>query len=251
MLEGIDVSHWQGETPPLDGLNFLFARATYDILPDDKYALHYANARKAGLVVGAYHFGTGRSAVPAQVKAFLNAGGQADLLCLDLEADSVPMTQENAQAFIASVKATGRKCGLYHSDAGYPEIGEDFRWVADWGAKPTHPFVFWQYRGAPMDLDYFAGDQAALYSLIGVNDVTLTANSPIPALSRVTVNSGTQIFDISAQPLVRPSQPIKVTSVGQSGAFELVVVTHNGTTQWALVKTTDVTPVPAKVSFAA
>ena len=55
-VEGIDVSHWQTSTPSLSGLSFLIARASVGNAIDDKYAMHIGNARKAGLITGAYHF---------------------------------------------------------------------------------------------------------------------------------------------------------------------------------------------------
>ena len=80
MLKGIDISKWQATTPSLAGLDFLFARATYATTLDPKYVTHTVAARKAGLVVGAYHFGTGFATPAAQAKVFLAATEKADLL---------------------------------------------------------------------------------------------------------------------------------------------------------------------------
>lgn len=158
MLEGIDVSYWQTTTPPLAGLSFLFARATYDVLPDGRYAEHVANARRAGLVVGAYHFGTGRSTPQAQAAAFLKAAGTVDYFALDLENDPVPMSQAQASAFIAAVKATGRPIYLYHSASGFPSLGQTGNWIAKWGTMaPASPWKFWQYQGTPLDRDRYDG----------------------------------------------------------------------------------------------
>ena len=169
MLDGIDVSTYQTTTPPLAGLSFVFARATYDTSPDARYAMHAANVRKAGLTLGAYHFGTGRHTPAAQVQAFLAVAKDADLLCLDLESDGpngMSMTNTQAQAFIAAIHAAGRKCGLYHSDSGFPAVGQDWNWVARWSTfAPVRPWAFWQYQGSPLDKDHYNGTQATLAAL--------------------------------------------------------------------------------------
>jgi hypothetical protein len=169
-LRGIDVSHWQATTPSLTGLAFLFARATYGTQPDDKYATHIKNARSRGLLVGAYHFGRNLS-VSAQVTAFLNRAGNVDFYVLDWESDSgnPKMTTTQARNFIALVKsATGKPVGLYASESGFRDLGQDYNWVAKWGGSPpTIPYAFWQYRGSPLDLDLFNGDIVALRKLAG------------------------------------------------------------------------------------
>ena len=188
-LAGLDVSSYQSTTPPLTGKSFLFARATYGTWHDPDYAMHIANARKAGLVTGAYHFGRSGSIEPIadQVREFLLAAQDADLLALDLEGDGghVGMTNAEAGAFIAAVQKT-RPIGLYHSLSGYPSVGQDFNWVAFWGTTPPSiTWTFWQYQGSPLDLDRFNGDLAAL---------RLLAN-PISAgpIQGEDVNAATQI----------------------------------------------------------
>ena len=168
MLNGIDVSRYQATTPSLAGLSFLLARASIGTWPDHVYPTHIANARKAGMIVGAYHFGTA-APVAAQVATFLASAGSADQFALDLESNGgqPPMTWTQARAFIAAVKATGRKIGLYHSRSGFPSLGQDWNWVADWSQVPSIPYRFWQYRGSPLDLDHFNGTLAQLRALAG------------------------------------------------------------------------------------
>ena len=168
MLNGIDVSRYQSTTPDLSGMSFLFARATYATWPDGMFATHIANARKHGLIVGAYAFGTA-APVAAQVSAFLAAAGSVDLFALDLErnGNQASMTHAQARQFIAAVQATGRKCGLYASESGYPDLGQSWNWIANWSQVPAHPFAFHQYRGSPLDLDHFNGTLAQLRALAG------------------------------------------------------------------------------------
>lgn len=170
LLEGIDVSKWQPTTPRLNGLSFAFARATYATTPDPKYAMHTANFRKAGLVVGAYHFGVGFKPVHEQVRAFLSIAKGADLLVLDLERDTTKtMTKAEAREFIALVHATGKKIGLYGSRSGFPSLGQDYNWVAQWRDTPPTgiEWAFWQYQGSPLDRDKFNGTKAQLLALAG------------------------------------------------------------------------------------
>ncbi len=221
MLDGIDVSVWQKTTPPLTGLSFLFARATYDTSPDTMYATHIANARKAGLRVGAYHFGTGRSTPQAQAAAFLKAAGNVDFYCLDLESDPVPMTQQQAAAFITAVKASGRQCGLYHSASGFPSLGQSYNWIAKWGtAPPVGPWAFWQYQGSPLDKDHFAGTAVDLAKL-AYKPTPPTPPPPKPG-TLVPMPAGTKFF----------AHSIDTTAVGGLAVQYGFTVTRTADSAW-------------------
>lgn len=175
-LRGIDVSKYQSVTPSLAGLSFAFARATYATTADPKYAMHIRNFRKAGIVTGAYHFGVGYVSPTAQASVFLATAKDADLLVLDLEFDRTKtMSLTQARAFIKAVQASGRRIGLYHSLSSFPNIGQDFNWVAYWGpSQPPIPWTFWQYRGSPLDLDLFNGNESKLRLLAGALPDTAT-----------------------------------------------------------------------------
>lgn len=185
-LEGIDVSRWQATTPSLAGKSFLFARATYGAVHDPMYATHAAHARAQGVLVGAYAFGVGDVPVADQVAAFLAAAGPASFHVLDLERNGgrPSMTATQAVAFINGVQVKGHKIGLYHSDSGFPNLGQNWNWVAKWGATPpTRHWEFWQYDGSPLDRDRFNGDLAALRSLAGIHptrfNVVISAYTPL------------------------------------------------------------------------
>jgi len=188
-LPGIDVSYWQPRTPGLRGLAFAFARATYGTSPDKKYAMHMRNFRAARLdAAGAYHFGVGWATPERQVAVFLATARDADLLALDLESDRTKsMTQAQAREFIRLVHRAGRRIGLYHSRSGFPNLGQDWNWVADYtrGARlagrplTTKPWTFWQWQGSPLDRNWFNGDLIALRRLAG-----LEPPAPKPAPDR-------------------------------------------------------------------
>lgn len=167
-VEGVDISVYQAETPPLTGRDFVIARASIGQYLDSRYAHHAANVRAAGKVLGAYHYVRDEVPVDTQVAAFLSAARGADLLALDLEgSDGGTAGKAVARSMIAKLQATGRKIGLYHSESGYPELGQDWRWVAHWGvAKPGIAYDFHQYRGSPLDLDRWRGDLAGLHAFV-------------------------------------------------------------------------------------
>ena len=197
--EGIDVSSHNGD-PTLRGLSFLFARACYATRADSKYARHVARARAAGLVVGAYIFGVGgrQASVAAQVATFLRIAKGADLLALDLETNGTGATMTNAEArqFIALVHKAGHPIGLYHSRSGFPALGQDWNWCAQWRTAPPVGIAwrFWQYQGHPLDRNRFNGTEAELRRLAGRPESTsvsptIAQEDPMPPDRRTVLRA--------------------------------------------------------------
>lgn len=182
---GIDVSHWQTSTPDLTGLDFLIARVAYGTSLDTKYGLHIANARQAGLVCGAYLFGRYGDGA-AQADVMLEHAGDVELFVLDLESDggNPSMTDSQAKAFMSRIRSAGHPCGLYHSLSGFPNLGQDWNWVAYWGAgAPVMPWAIWQWQGSPLDRNYFNGTREALYEFAGlIPPESATAGGIMPGL---------------------------------------------------------------------
>lgn len=176
-LNGIDVSAHQDATPNLDGLSFAILRASIGGQADLKYATHYANCRKAGLVTMAYAYGYGAETVPIanQVAIFLQVASEADYLWLDQEQSG--FSDDEAQEFIDRVRETDRRCGLYHSSCGFGGVSSDGKWVADYraiarqngapykcdGSGPFGQYDIWQrgQRADGIDDDRFSGSLAA------------------------------------------------------------------------------------------
>ncbi len=80
MIEGIDVSKYQSSkidwTSVFNaGVKFVIARASVGMTVDEKLVIHAEGARKAGLLVGAYHYLKVRPGKPQ------DAAEQADLFC--------------------------------------------------------------------------------------------------------------------------------------------------------------------------
>ena len=139
---------------------------------DAKYHARRQRALDAGLLWGAYHFGT-KGNVEEQAAHFLDTVNPTatDLLVLDFEpnGESGTMTLAEAEKFVRLVNdKTGRFPGLYSGQAFIREkVGSNtttvlkncFLWIARYSSqKPVAPpawktFTLWQYT------DGNAGDQ--------------------------------------------------------------------------------------------
>jgi GH25 family lysozyme M1 (1,4-beta-N-acetylmuramidase) len=179
VVEGIDVSHWQGTINwtkvAAAGKKFAIIKATESTnYIDPMYATNHAAAKAAGLWTGAYHFAqpsttTNDAVLEADYfAAHINLGAGDLIPALDLEASgglSVAALQAWVMSFVKEVTAkTGTRPMIYTSpsfwgkymgnttalaDAGYKTL-----WVAHWGVtSPTvpannwggHGWTFWQY----------------------------------------------------------------------------------------------------------
>jgi Glycosyl hydrolases family 25 len=187
MLEGIDVSRWQTTTPPLVGRSFLLAKASEGRTLDPMFATHVANARHAGLVVGAYHFSREDVPIAAQVATFLEAAAGAGVtwLAFDVEGQHAWSRSQIAMA-IDQVHKAGHRIGLYMSEGAFVDAGQDWSWVANWSHQPGRAWDVWQYRGSPLDLDRFGGTIDELRALAGGS--TTMAQLPITDKTPHTVD---------------------------------------------------------------
>ncbi len=151
---------------------------------DSAYASRRPQAEGAGLLWGAYHFGTGQSSGAQQAAYFLSVArpGPRTLLALDVEANdnnpSNSMRLEQAEEFVQAVaEATGRLPVVYVHPTwanGDPLPGSGLSlgaritpdsilarcglWVADYHDSPEVPLAWaargwrlWQYAGDESD----------------------------------------------------------------------------------------------------
>ena len=199
-LEGIDVSHWQGT---IDwgkvrgaGKKFAFIKASeHTSFVDDKYQTNRANAKAAGLKVGAYHFARpdlGTTDAYAEADHFIETADwtSGELRpVLDLEDTgglSSSALQTWVKAFVQRVyERTGVRAIIYVSPSfwsgkmgnsrWFADNGYDVLWIAHWttASSPTVPgenwggksWTFWQYTSdgsvsgisGRVDLDRFNG----------------------------------------------------------------------------------------------
>jgi lysozyme len=171
---------------------------------DNMYNQNRQKASAAGLLWGAYHFGTNADGA-AQADYFLSQinADKETLLVLDYEPNgNSTMTLSQAEAFVSRINdVTGRFPGLYSGSLIKQQLGgkppdpilsQCFLWLAQYGPQPQNipatwsTWTLWQYTdGAagpaphavdgigPCDRDQFNGTLAQLQALWGV---TATAN---------------------------------------------------------------------------
>lgn len=166
-LHGTDVSSWQPEWTPPNEDAFVFVKAsestTYTNPLHDK---HVALARKAGLVVGHYHYMAPGNAT-AQAAYFVAQAKPApgDILVCDWEGDwskGAHPSVEDAAAFIAEVRRLKpqHRVLLYCNRSDWMTTAVKAPmglWIAEYGvAKPNilHDWIFWQYTDKPLDQNW-------------------------------------------------------------------------------------------------
>jgi lysozyme len=163
----IDISHHNGnvdlQQAAAAGIVGVIQKATQGLgFVDPTFAINRQKAQAAGLLFGAYHFGTGGDGA-AQAQHFVDTVGNAPgtLLVLDLEANPVgaSMSLDDARAFVTQVNAmTGRYPGLYSGSyikeqlgtASDPVFAQCWLWLAEYGPTPIVPanwptWTMWQY----------------------------------------------------------------------------------------------------------
>jgi len=200
----VDISH-HNANPDLQqaagaGIVGVIHKATQGITTvDKKYKQNRQKAIEAGLLWGAYHFGTSANAAD-QADHFLDIvePDEQTLLVLDDEPNGdLTMTLSQARAFVSRVNSiTGRFPGLYSgllikqklgNKPVDPVFSQCFLWIAQYGPAPTTipptlpTWTLWQYTDGvqgpqphsvpgigPCDRDRFNGSRNALRRLWGM-----------------------------------------------------------------------------------
>jgi lysozyme len=195
----IDLSHHNANVDfariRADGVAGVIHKATQGTgFVDKKYAPRRPDAEAAGLLWGAYHFGTGDD-VDAQVSHFLDTvkPDGSFVLVLDFEKNTTPpmnsMSLDQAKDFLTAIEQqTGQQPVLYtgsfltdsSGSAAIPDIAQYRVWWARYSNAPhlhaTWPnFWLWQYSDGrngqqqnevdgvgPCDCNTFDGDETAL-----------------------------------------------------------------------------------------
>jgi lysozyme len=167
------------------GINFVVVKASEARTQDPLFQQHWAGAKAAGLLRGAYHFLRQATDPQAQVDAFLNAlGGDPGELPPTLDIEDTRMTSPSAMAAAAQFwlraveSALHRKPMIYTAawwwnpglffGGRYPDWAPSYDlWVASWPMKKSVPTIaqieqaqfkpimpkswtswrFWQYSG--------------------------------------------------------------------------------------------------------
>jgi GH25 family lysozyme M1 (1,4-beta-N-acetylmuramidase) len=159
MINGIDVSSYQDGTYKTAGLDFAFVKATEGTTyVNPKQKAEVDRARKAGLVLGFYHF-LHPGHIWAQAAYFVDQclSVPGDLLVVDWETcpDKNHASNEEKDQFLKIVRELrpkGHKIGLYCNTDYWLNVDKtsgcgDFLWIAAPGVTHPpirHPWLFWQ-----------------------------------------------------------------------------------------------------------
>lgn len=196
----VDLSHHNGnvdlQAAKGDGIVGVIHKATQGLTGvDPMYVTNRGKATTAGLLWGAYHFGTGGDGA-GQAQHFLATVGNVDntLLVLDFEQNpgGSSMSLADARAFVTQVnQSTGRFPGFYSGsyikqllgNNHDPVLAQCWLWLPQYGPTPVVPpnwptWTMWQYTdgvsGPPphavagignCDRDQFNGTQEQLEAL--------------------------------------------------------------------------------------
>ena len=210
----IDISHYNTQVDfaqaKAGGIMGVIQKATQGAAyVDPTYATRRPEAEAAGLLWGAYHFGTGDD-VTTQVENFLATVGPDNgsmLLVLDFEENTggSSMTLDQARDFVSAVQArTGRWPGFYSSNSYVSSMldGPDsvlshcWFWLARYDSTPEVPsawptWTLWQYTDGsageepydcpgvgPCDRDQYNGDATQLTQFWEAGGVASVSSFP-------------------------------------------------------------------------
>lgn len=199
----VDISHHNANPnfaqAAAAGIVGVIHKATQGLaFKDQMYIVNRQKALDAGLLWGAYHFGTGGDGA-AQADFFLETvdPGPDTLLILDYEPNTqgATMSLDDARAFVSELNTkVGRFPGLYSGSLIKQQLGNNtdpilsqcFFWLAQYGPNAVVPpnwatWTLWQYTDGNLgpqphtvpgigacDRDKFNGDLDDLKKLWGV-----------------------------------------------------------------------------------
>lgn len=199
MVKGIDVSHYQpivNWSQVALSCGFAIIKATEGIRTvDPYYDIHTINARKAGLIVGSYHFYHPELSPTMQAQLYVSATGGYKKGDIPPVVDVETLSARGAQAMLSDLltftKIIKAGCGvdpIIYTSPGVaitfgefsPELALYRLWIAHYGVElPTIPqpwteWTFWQNSQAGsvsginhVDTDLFHGDIDVLRAYCG------------------------------------------------------------------------------------
>lgn len=198
-VEGVDVSYYEGSIDwaalKKGGIDFAFIRVSDgEHFVDPEFAHNWAEAKKEGVIAGAYQFFRPEQDPIAQADLLLSHMGAMDADDLSPVLDVEVSDGVGAGTIVtrigqwtAHIKSkTGRTPIIYTGPGfwnglGTHQDGADTLWVANWGVScPSMPsswksWKFWQYTDSGhvsgisggVDRDRFNGSLAALKAFAG------------------------------------------------------------------------------------
>lgn len=175
MLNGVDISKWQGGEFDVSNEDFVIVKATEGKTYTDPYFHH--NIRKAlsfNKLIGAYHYARPENNSPKQeAKKFVDEVGEyigKCVLALDWEGTALQYPVTWALEWLQEVeRLTGVKPLIYCSQSVIKNLqiiadNGNGIWCAKWNTenkpnvKPFSVLAIWQYTSTPHDKDIFYGD---------------------------------------------------------------------------------------------
>lgn len=187
MLKGCDVSSWQSPSlMDFSPYDFVIIKASEGVTITDKHhKAHYENATKLKKLTGFYHYARPEyNTAEAEAKHFVSIIQPyigKSILALDYEGNALKYGANWAREWLDKVyELTGVRPVIYLQGSAVPNYAKVMQgnyglWVAAWGARnpavsPWGSYALWQYRGDPLDLDYFNGDEAAFKRYAATNN---------------------------------------------------------------------------------
>jgi lysozyme len=200
---GLDLSHWQPylnweKLIKFGDIKFMFAKCSDVVLKtgkdylDDKFLKHVADAKKAGVITGSYHFIQPAFSASQQARAYFNQASKAkpDLPpVIDLETSGGQPNNKVKEVVLAFAEKTKELWGkypiIYSRDGLIKQFGlgdyikdPNLYWKAQYQSKPTgYPCSFWQYTeslripgiAVNLDGDKFMGTDAKFAEFVQNN----------------------------------------------------------------------------------
>ena len=151
MVKGADFSSYQDDAALQraleQGIRFAFVKLTEGTGYVNPRAQHQLEVLRAhGLHLGVYEFLDPAAGKPqwAAFQARLEQVPHHQELLVAVDYEAAHTSDAEARAFIADGRAAGYHVGLYHSAGGYPNLGQAWFWIAEWGQRPGS-CAFWQF----------------------------------------------------------------------------------------------------------
>lgn len=220
--QGIDVSVHNGAVDMAKvkaaGKDFIMIRSSFgDVISypkqiDKRFESNFANAKKAGLNIGLYHYmyATGTAGAEREAKGFLQAiKGKVPLampVALDIEEQaqyklSRTTLEAIIKAFIDVVEKAGYFCALYSYEAFFSKLSSSFRskyaiWCANTSRTPSIAYGIHQYSfvgkvdgiSGSVDLNRTSVDYPAKIKAAGLNGYT--KNESVKVLDETGFKTG-------------------------------------------------------------
>jgi lysozyme len=221
MLNGIDVSHWEGRidwSAASKSIDFAILKCTEGAnFKDDTYAFNKVGCEINHIPHGAYHFFRSNIDPMVQAELFWNTVADENLnfWCIDVESNNGGEIKTNLKILLQRIEELSGKIPWIYTGPYYwnenigaqPWASKCPLWVANYGVPVSmlpngwSKYGIWQYSdkgiipgiAGGVDMDRFPGTEAELQAIFGNGDVVIPAPPPsappLPDKVRVLASS--------------------------------------------------------------